>query len=296
MTPGVAAVYEGVFMRLLNSGAFARRLPPGALRFARQAKRLLRRSVGLPNPTTGRPHNLFPPGTRFAGAYPTREAALAAIPQDVLAGYDHREVAPVSFERMCELVLWDYPILFWLARLLPDAPHVVDAGGHMGTKYRAFSKVLALDPPVSWTIYDLPEIVRAGRARAEAEGLRALAFVEDPSEVAAVDVFLASGLFQYLDVPIATMLGRLPRLPPHLLVNKVANWDGKTTFTLENFGVALVPYQIRNTKEFLGEASQLGYEVVDEWQIAPLSHQLDTHPKLGHWSSSGFYMRLRGVR
>jgi len=64
--------------------------------------------------------------------------------------------------------------------------------------------------------------------------------------------------------PISHLLRRLPALPRHPLVNKVAMRDETTIVTLENFGVALVPYQIRNREAFLSEMANLGYRIEDE--------------------------------
>jgi putative methyltransferase (TIGR04325 family) len=232
-----------------------------------------------------------PQRLRFRGAYVSRSQALAAIPSHVLAGYDSEEVVPICYAHMCEMSLWDYPVVSWLQRVLPSVGQVLDAGGHMGTKYRAFGRYIDLaSTHVEWTIYDVPAIVRAGRAQAVADGLARLRFTDDLGEAPSADLLLASGLLQYLDVPFPEFLRALPVLPRHLLLNKVAMWSNPSTFTLENFGVALVPYQIRNRDEFLESIRSLGYTVVDEWHIEPLSHVIRTHPHLGRSTSVGFYM------
>jgi putative methyltransferase (TIGR04325 family) len=230
---------------------------------------------------------------RFSEAFSSHAEATASIPKETLAGYDNAEVAPVSFEVMCETTLWDYPVLFWLDRLLPSARKVLDAGGHQGTKYRAFGRFLKL-AEVEWTVYDLPEIVRAGRERAARDGLRALKFVDDLSRLPSTDLLLGSGLLQYLDIPFPEFLSKLPALPRHVLVNKVAMWSNPSTFTLENFDVALVPYQIRNKDEFVESVRALGYRVADQWVIDALSNRIGTHPELGSWQSGGFYFERAG--
>ena len=63
---------------------------------------------------------------------------MASVRRGTLAGYDHDAVVPVCFEAMCNVLPWDYPVLFWLQRLAPEITCLIDAGGHMGTKYRAF--------------------------------------------------------------------------------------------------------------------------------------------------------------
>lgn len=230
---------------------------------------------------------------RFRGAFASYAEAVAAVRPGRLAGYDHDAVADVTFASMCEIQLWDWPVLYWLRRVWPTTGSVLDVGGHQGTKFRAFRNHLELGGAVGWVVYDVPAIVRAGRARCGREGLTGLSFVDTPADAPAADVLLASGVLQYLDVPFDDLLRRLPALPRHLILNKVATRPGPTVVTLENFGVSDVPYQIRNHDEFVGSVEALGYEIVDGWRIPELSHVIPTHPKLGRSTSSGFYARLR---
>jgi putative methyltransferase (TIGR04325 family) len=240
----------------------------------------------------GRLKLLSPLPRRFSGAYASHAQALSAPATGRVAGYNHDQVAEVSFEKMCQVMVWDYPVLFWLERLLPEVDRLVDAGGHMGTKFRAFRPLLPIDGKVDWVVYDLPAIVRAGRARAMQEGLDGLAFTDDLATVASADLFLASGLLQYLDVSLSELLGRLPSLPRHLIINKLAVREGEMVVTLERIGTAMVPYQIRNRQGFMAELDGLGYRVVDSWTIPSLSHVIDTHPELGASQSMGLYLRL----
>lgn len=235
---------------------------------------------------------LSPLPCRFSGAYASYEAAFRAAERRGLAGYDHDEIAGVAFEAMCRVAPWDYPVLFWLGRLGASVDRLVDAGGHMGTKYRAFADLLPIREEMRWIVYDVPAIVRAGRRRAEAEGLSGLRFVERLEDAGAVDLFLGSGLFQYVDAPPSVLLRRLSAPPAHLLFNKVALRKGPTVVTLERIGKARVPYQIRNEAAFLREIADLGYTLVDRWTIPSLAHVVETHPELGASESAGFYFRL----
>ncbi|MGE0596397.1 MAG: methyltransferase, TIGR04325 family [Hyphomonadaceae bacterium] len=226
----------------------------------------------------------------FRGAFTTYAEAMAAVKPSKLAGYDHEEIADISFERMCQIQLWDYPVLFWLNQLAADAPALIDAGGHMGTKYRAFRNHLALPDSFDWAVYDVPAIVRAGRARAEADGLLGISFHERLEETPAADILLCSGLLQYLDIPFQDLIDRLPQKPRHLILNKVATRDGPTIVTLEDFNTAEVPYQIRDHAGFVASLEALGYDLIDTWVIPELSR---SHPAFGSSVSRGFYARQR---
>jgi len=163
----------------------------------------------------------------------------------------------------------------------------------MGTKHRAFRKHLDLENGLEWVIYDVPAVVRAGRERAHELGLDALSFVDRLEQAGDVDVMLASGVLQYIDRSFPDFMGELPHLPKHLILNKVATRDGPTVVTLQNLGVADVPYQIRDYKEFLAELDGLGYDVIDDWKIPAFSHAISTHLELGASTSRGLYAQLR---
>jgi putative methyltransferase (TIGR04325 family) len=255
-------------------------------------------SLGPVKMLRGRLRYLSPLPRRFTGAYASFDEAIAAAKSaGRLAGYNHREIAPVSFDAMCKVAPWDYPVLFWLARLRHETEGLLDAGGHMGTKFRAFRGLLDLDNGFPWVIYELPEIAEAGRERAQQERLLQLQFIHDLSAAPVLPLFLGSGLMQYLDRPLSALLQELPRLPRHVLLNKVAfRGGGRPVVTLERIGRAYVPYQMRDEKAFVQDLERLGYEQVDRWSIPALSHVIDTHPELGASESAGFYFRLAGGR
>ncbi|MFK0164980.1 methyltransferase, TIGR04325 family [Rhizobium sp. NPDC090279] len=240
----------------------------------------------------GRLNYLLPFPRRFTGAYDTYEAAMAAARRQTMAGYDHEEIATVAFAKMCEVMPWDYPVLFWVRNLLHEIDGLVDAGGHMGTKYRAFRPLLPLDGAFRWVVYDLPAIVRAGQSLAEKEGLTSLSFVDRIGDAGEASLLLGSGLMQYLDTPLSGLLSQMPSRPHHLILNKVALRKGSSIVTLERIGRSYVPYQMRNEADFIGDIAKLGYKQVDRWSIPSLSHAIDTHPELGRSESAGFYFRL----
>lgn len=68
-------------------------------------------------------------GPQFRGAFGSHAEALAAVRPGVLAGYNHAEIADISFEKMCLRTAWDYPVMFWLQRVAPNSARLVDAGG-----------------------------------------------------------------------------------------------------------------------------------------------------------------------
>lgn len=259
----------------------------------RSAVRSLNRSLTPLKAAGGRLRYLSPFPQRFTGAYSSFEDAIAAARSNGLAGYDHEEIAQVAFEKMCQVAPWDYPVLFWMRQVMGEIDGLVDAGGHMGTKYRAFRDLLALERSFRWVVYDLPAIVQAGRSRAEQDKLDNLHFVGRIADVGPVPLFLGSGLLQYLDIQLSDLLGQMPALPRHLLLNKVALSEGAAVVTLERIGKAIVPYQMRDEEVFRRDVERLGYHLVDRWTIPSLAHVIETHPELGPSESAGFYFRLQ---
>ena len=228
---------------------------------------------------------------RFRGAFASFDEAVAHVRPGMLTGYDHDSVTPVSRELMQQVPLWDYPILYWLRRLSPEITRIVDAGGHIGVKYRAFAPYLDLDR-LDWIVYDLPALVRAGQTQTRPQD-RTLSFVERIEDAPATDLLLASGLMPYLEEPLVELVRRLRVLPRHILLNKVVTRDGPTVVTLENFGMAEVPYQIRNVDEVPTALETLGYDIIDAWSIDSLAHRIQTHPELGRCTYRGYAARRR---
>jgi putative methyltransferase (TIGR04325 family) len=222
------------------------------------------------------------------------DEAIAAIPPETCVGYDNDETVAKNFELMCRVAPADGPVLTLLQRLLPEAPLILDAGGHMGTKYRAFSEPLALgERAIDWIVWDTPAAVRAGRRQAEKDGLTRLSFVNDLAEAPAADILLCSGLLQYLDIPFSALVAKLAGKPRHLILNKVATRDGPTVVMLEAIGPSEVAYQVRDRRALEREIDALGYDIVEQWELPDLSHVIAGNPGLGSSTSRGYYAKLR---
>ena len=251
-------------------------------------RRRLGRAVRM---AIGRYRALTSDTIRFRGAFRSHDEALRHVRPGRLKGYDNDGVSEVSKALMQEVPLWDYPVLYWLKRLSPEIERVIDAGGHVGVKYRAFAPYLELDR-IDWIVYDLPAQVRAGRAEVRPED-KTLSFVDRLEDAPPADLLLGSGLLPYLDRPLAELVGRLRRRPRHILLNKVPTRDGPTVVTLENFRLAEVPYHIRNEREVPDALAALGYDILDSWKIDSATHRIDSHPELGFAVLRGYAARLR---
>ena len=227
---------------------------------------------------------------RFTGAFKSYDEAVANTRKSSLIGYDNDEIVTVSQEAMTKIASWDYPVLFWLERLIKPETHIVDAGGHVGTKFLAFRRLLDLTQ-VRWTVYDLPALVRAGKEMLTKDAtIKGLGFSDKLGTVERVDILLASGLMQYLDKSFAQLISELPNKPDKIIINKVATRDGETLVTLEQIGSAQVAYQIRNREALEQSFGEAGYEILDDWVIPDLAHRIATHQHFGPSTSRGYVL------
>lgn len=134
-------------------------------------------------------------------------------------------------------------------------------------------------------------MLRAGK-HAQDRGMvsKNIAFVETLRDARKVDLLLASGLFQYIDISFETLLDRMAERPRWVMLNKVATRHDTDIVTLQLIGKKRVPYQIRDRKKFEGELKAAGYVIRDSWTIAGLSHRIGTHPWLGESESKGYFL------
>lgn len=228
----------------------------------------------------------------MSGAFPTLDLAKASLPPEAQSGYDSDEMTAVSLDMMLGMLGWDYPVVFWLDRLLRDRDRLslLDAGGHVGTKHKAFGPYLDLHK-VDWTVWDLPTLLRAGR-KAQADGLvsKDIQFAATPGAAGKVDLLLASGLMQYLDISFTELLDQMKARPKWVLLNKVATRPNDDLVTLQLIGKKRVPYQMRHQARFEAELVAAGYTIRDSWTIDGLAHRIGTHPWLGESESKGYFL------
>jgi putative methyltransferase (TIGR04325 family) len=237
-------------------------------------------------------------GWSFWGVFGSYEEALNAVPSrsPLGVGYDTPGIAErgrAHYERMHG---FDYPALLWMSRLLDspasrngDAPPtVVDLGGHLGVKYRAFLQ--CWDPPagLSWIVCETPATVAAA-AELPAEDMRpGLSFTTDPRVMDGAQLLFASGVLSYLESSLADLLDACRRPPEHLILNKVALAPGPEVWTLQNAsGVTIVPYHVFNRSRFLEQLTARGYRLLDEWAVPEIAVRIPFHPAFGTTANRG---------
>ncbi len=216
------------------------------------------------------------------GVYPNFAAAGQAAPKTKPLGYDNAGPAQMYEERLNRLVPSDYPAMFWLNKLFSEgARRVYDFGGHIGVAYYAYQHYFDFPKDVSWTVYDVPAVVEAGRELAKKRGApEALSFTSEVSDASGADIFLAAGSLQYVESPtLGEMLDSLPSKPKFVLVNKTPLTQRETFVTLQNIGTAYCPYILFNEETFKAPLLAGGYKVRDRWENADHTCELPLNPE-----------------
>jgi len=187
----------------------------------------------------------------------------------------------------------DYPVLFWLNRLvLSEGLRIFDFGGGIGQTYYQYSRFLETGELAQWTVMDLPEVI-AGRDVAREQAATALRFTSSLRDCADCNVFLAAGSLHYWEQSIAELADALGGLPQHVFINRSPTRQQAQSFvTIQKGKHWAVPCIVRSGKELEHEFAQLGYEVVDQWSVPEKSLEFPLLPD--HVAPYvGYYLRRR---
>lgn len=231
----------------------------------------------------------------FRGLYPDFASAVADAPPGKQIGYNGDATATRSAHERHVTFPSDYPVMFWLNRILPEARLLFDLGGNVGNRYLAFRKYLAYPENFIWLVNDIPAVVALGPIIAQEEAATHLQFTTDLARLPEADILLASGVLQVLD-DWNGFLERAASLPRHILINRTSVGDQTHMVTLCATGVSFNPYHIFNRQSFVAAFVDLGYRLIDEWQVPDLSCKIPGHTAYSLDAFSGFYFILDGPR
>jgi len=224
----------------------------------------------------------------FHGLYPDFAAARAAIPAQRMESYDNEPSAYRMIDEWLNIDASDYPVMFWLAKVLPGSRLVFDWGGNTGLKYFAYRKFVAFSDDLTWLVNDVPAVVAFGRQVAEREAAPALRFTTSLDALADADILLASGVLQFIEHPL-TLVTQAPALPRQLIISKVPAYGLAPAVTLHNMGTALCPYHLFNHAELIATFNRLGFTLVDSWQSPNVGCEIPFHPEHSIDAYTGYY-------
>jgi putative methyltransferase (TIGR04325 family) len=236
------------------------------------------------------------PKHMFRGVFDTFDAAQASAPATQPLGYDNPAAAAMYMDRTRKTFPTDYPVMFWLQKLLADGcTRVFDLGGHIGVSYYAYRRYLDYPAALRWTVHDVPAVMQKGREIAREKDKEGhLDFADSFEAASGADVITAQGSLQYLPDTLSERLARLAVRPRHILLNLMPLHEQRSYFTLQAIGTAFCPYRITQIADFLRGYEALGYEIVDSWENPDKKCEIPFHPEHSLDRYYGFY--LRGAR
>jgi putative methyltransferase (TIGR04325 family) len=226
----------------------------------------------------------------FYGIYPTFDSARQTVPKPLKVGFDNAEAAHFM-GHMGSVFASDYPILFWLQRLMKETSIIFDFGGYLGISFYSYQRCLEYPAAIQWKIFDVPAVVSAGRKIAAENYEPRLTFTTDFKDAEGCNILIAAGSIQFCDEPFAERLCSLKQKPAHLLINKIPLVEGEAFVTLHNMGPAFTPYGVLNRDEFIASIRGVGYELMDSWSNPDLGCYIPFHPDKAVPAYSGMYFR-----
>jgi putative methyltransferase (TIGR04325 family) len=226
----------------------------------------------------------------YWGVYNTFAEAVAAAPPTKEIGYDHEAPAKLYRNLMDKMEPSEYAVLHWLERGLPKGGRVFDFGGHVGVKFYAFRSIGALPPPIRWTVYDVPAVVRSGRELAKNRRETELTFTEAFEDASGADVFLGLGSLQYVETSLPDWIQKLPQRPKTVIVSAMPMVDGPRYVTLQNLGTAFCPYLVEDEKALIGGMEALGYALRHRWKNLEKRCQILDQPAKSVWEYTSLHL------
>jgi putative methyltransferase (TIGR04325 family) len=224
----------------------------------------------------------------FRGIYPDFASAAAEIPKSRLEGYDNDPSALRLAHERLRVYPSDYPILFWLSRLLPECRLLFDWGGNVGISYFGYRKYLDYPAGLAWLVCDVPAVAALGAKIAAEESAPGLGFTTSLDRLCDAELLLAAGSLHFIENAIQP-LREARKLPPRILLNKVPAYELPSAVTLHNMGSALCPYHLFNKSAFVRQFTALGYRLIDEWDSSGLGCEIPFFPEHSIAAYSGFY-------
>lgn len=200
----------------------------------------------------------------FKGVFSSFTEARKAIPKHAKQGYNHEKLANDYVRNLTlDLAQYDYPVLFWLNKILTPSDTVFDIGGNVGTHYFKYEPHTIIKTIKSYTVADLPHIIEAGQKLNQYSNLH---FTSDINNAINADVLFTSGTLQYIEnFNLSSFIKQSAKLPAHLLINRLPLHPSKSFVTLQNGGLTYYPQYVFIYDLFIEELEKIGYIKVDEW-------------------------------
>lgn len=213
------------------------------------------------------------PGNSYCGIYANQDDALAGAPKSLPTSFDLAPSGDLYSDHLDNVRSVDYPVLFWLSRLISGRQcKVFDLGGNIGTSYYGFRQHFDYPDDLSWLVHDVPAVITAGRDWADRHDVeKKLDFTGSRTDADGYDVLLSAGVLQYLAYTLPELLAQLRDPPRHVLINMTPLHPDCSYVTLQRItrqgvGLANCPYRVSAIGPFVAEFEAQGYVLVDRWE------------------------------
>lgn len=232
------------------------------------------------------------------GIFQSFSEASAAIPKHVQSYYNHADISSIlswsdaQIERIHPFKSIDYPVLVWLGEAFKNSHKIFDLGGNTGYSYYAYRKYIPYPSTLHWLICEVPEAVNTGHDLLKHFDSPGLAYTTEIADAEGSEIFLTCGTLQYLEPSLADLLAKFRTKPLHLIIHHVPFYDGPEYITLQNLLSSYVPYKIQNREQFISPIKEMGYELIDSWQLNRTC-DIPFHPERHVNAYHGFYFRLQ---
>lgn len=186
--------------------------------------------------------------------------------------------------------------MWWLREAFAaGATSVLDIGGSVGVHFHSYQQPLAYPPGLTWTVREVPTLVRRGRELSAEWGVSGLEFTSDLDvATSSAEVWLSAGALQYVEgaVSLGAWLVESKHPPQHVIVNKVPLYEGASFVTSQNIGDgAFAPFHVYERRRFIAELAGAGYQLRGAWETPERELRLLDEPDRSFGSFSGAYFR-----
>ena len=214
------------------------------------------------------------------------------------AGHDHPDSIEFQSRLSGRLRPSDYAVLYWLKRIDANPLRVLDFAGSVGNIYYSYASHLhQFAEEMEWVVFDLPNVVDAGKRFAAERGEKQLRFASSLQGLAGSFVVYVSSAFHYWEKSVAEFVASLPSQPEYIIVNRVPVIDSQRTFvTVQYKKTYAVPCMVRNRNELISEFVALDYVLLDSWQAPELRLRMPLFPMHNISEYSGFCFRRQPAR
>lgn len=223
------------------------------------------------------------------GIFDSFAQARSAVPADVAGWLPDDEDWYASKYQQIEII--DYPVLFWLQRIIKPGSTLFDFGGHVGVTYTKYASYLDYPTDFRWLVGEQSVVVKQAKKIFENSDNPHLSFVTDFQNAASATIFHSAGCIQYVERPIVSLLADLKKLPQHLILTKIPLYQQPTKVTLQNTGYSITPNWLFNRDSFIDEIHKLGYKLIDSWPCPGRKNYIPFHAEYNVEEMSGIYFK-----